>query len=233
MRVPTKQIDEHGDRLQIRPSTNRFIRAIYRQAKGYYKKFTVNLHDINREVTKNRAKGVYANPTLNYIRDQILTFLFIKIRKQHSAYVFKLILLPFSQEIKDENSNEKVKSEPVAENPRRQDPEPNTEDSTEDRSTQQQQIALTSQLCQNVGIEYRSEDLPKIASYGIEAVKESLKLMKKRSLTGKIHNPGGWLRSCLRKQWYLDAFNTVSVSLIEQYKRLRNYLLEELGTLPT
>lgn len=92
MRVPTKQIDQECDRHKLTPSSGKFLRAIFRKAKEYYQKFLVNFHDLNREVTKKRHKGVYGAATINAVRNQIIDLPFIKVKRQHSSYIFELIM---------------------------------------------------------------------------------------------------------------------------------------------
>ncbi|MDJ0681781.1 MAG: hypothetical protein QNJ18_18220 [Xenococcaceae cyanobacterium MO_167.B52] len=247
MKVPTRQIDDYSDRNGLKPATGKFLRTIYVKAKAYYQKFIVNLHDLNQELARCRQKGLYSPATLKYVRDQIMELPTIKVKRQHSAYVFELILIPFSDVKKNQKIDEKIKKPEPKEKEPMYDPEPDTgdaspgtgleqqqplEQTSEDTGLNQQLLIQTNKLCKEVGINYQVEDLPKIAKYGVDAVKAAIKLFKKRSLTSKIRNPAGWLRSCLERGWYRYVEDSIPVSAIEQFRKLREYLLETLGTLP-
>lgn len=97
----------------------------------------------------------------------------------------------------------------------------------------QQQLITIGKMLASVNVKFQSLDLAKIARYGIEAVSQTIKLYNVRSLTSEISNPEGWVRKCLERGWYKDMRPLVPKTAIEQYLRLKEYLLDNLGTLPT
>ncbi len=123
---------------------------------------------------------------------------FIKVKRQHSSYVFELILIPFIDLKKAENIDPKPKSNCKPQNRCDSDSDCNIAQQSEDAGMSQQQLIATIKQCELAGIKYQSEDLPKIACHGIEAVKKAVDLFRIRSLTSEIKNPCGWLRSCLK-----------------------------------
>lgn len=92
MRVPTKQIQELSDREAITPSAQKCLTWLFRECPGYNQTFTVDLHDFNTWVGKNRRKGSYSPSALGKIRDQVVRLPILKINRQWSAFVFELVI---------------------------------------------------------------------------------------------------------------------------------------------
>lgn len=116
-----------------------------------------------------------------------------------------------------------------------QDEEPvsDTSKKTVSERTRQQQLITTDKICRTAGIKFDKPDLPKIARYGVECVTEAIEMFKERSLTSVIKNPEGWVRRCLQCGWYKNwQKSLVPKKPIEEFIKLRDYLLENLGTLP-
>ena len=108
-----------------------------------------------------------------------------------------------------------------------------TPQNTVSERTRQQQLITTDKICRTAGIKFDKPDLPKIARYGVECVTEAIEMFKERSLTSVIKNPEGWVRRCLQCGWYKNwQKSLVPKKPIEEFIKLRDYLLENLGTLP-
>ena len=208
-----------------------FMDIAIRRSTGFYKKLTLNFKKYNEEIGKNRLKGVYSKGHLFNVREQVLNSPIIKILEQHAPYVYDIAILPFDEVQKIEQTAENLNATDVVVEPRTQDRESDFGIEAEDNGIDQQQLIATNKECLAVGIKYKKEDLPIIASFGIDAVKQAVNYFKKARLTSTIRNPAGWLRCCLRRKYYLDDFPTFSPinKLIEQI----NFVLNEYGTLPS
>ena len=126
-----------------------------------------------------------------------------------------------STEVSDESKSKNT--EPVSDTP---------ENTVSERSLQQQ-LATTDKICKNAGVKFDKPDLPKIARYGVDSVKQAVEMFKERSLTSVIKNPEGWVRRCLQCGWYKNwQKSLVPKKPIEEFIKLRDYLLDNLGTLP-
>lgn len=156
---------------------------------------------------------------------------FAEIRKIHGGILEVILFDAYSvlglncQDSPETAEDEKSQD---AEPPMAEDQSPRTEEG------KQQQLIEANKILRKEGIKFKLYDMFKIIKYGIEAITLSVKLFKKRSLTSKIENPCGWIRSCLQRGWWKDSDAlTVKKSDIERYLELQEYLLDELGTLPT
>ncbi len=230
MRVPIKQLEQYGDKYGFTDAAKRFASAIIRHSKGYYQTLLINFHHINSEIGKTRPKGSYVRGTLCNVRRDIFNSPSFKVVRRHSPYVYEVQVLPLNSQKNVEIPENLTATDVVADPP---NPDTDTDFSieAEDNGIDQQQLIETNQVCLAVGIKYKKEDLPIIASFGIDAVKQAVNYFKKARLTSTIRNPAGWLRCCLRRKYYLDdipEFSPIN-KLIEQI----NFVLDEYGTLPS
>mgnify|MGYP001814571442 CR=1 FL=1 len=233
MKVPNKKLQEHADRQGFVPASLRVFSIAFRICKGYYEPFILNFHKINQEIGKTRIKGCFSAGHLNNVKKQILNSPVVKVVNKFAPYVYEIILLPFADCKKNEKSAQKMKQDSAAAKPEKPEPEKDIELVAEDSGIDQQQLISTDIVCKNAGIKYDKPDLPKIARYGIDAIVKSVQMYKERSLTSFIKNPEGWLRRCLQCGWYKNwRPDRIPVAAIEQFKRLKDFLLDTLGTLP-
>jgi hypothetical protein len=232
MRIGRKQEEEYCYENKFNPSTRSFFAVITLSSKGYHEKFIVNFHHLNKEISKYRKKP-FVRATLNYVRDQILSSSAVKVLKQHSAYVYEIILLPLNGQKKIEQNEQNLTEISHEEKAYDADAASDTELLSEKTGIEQQQLIETNILCQSAGINYDRVDLPKIAKYGIHALKVAISMLEERSLTSIIKNPEGWLRRCLECGWYKEwSIPDIPVSILEQFWKLRSYLINVCGIVP-
>lgn len=112
------------------------------------------------------------------------------------------------------------------------------DDSNENKKSgvKQQQLILTKQICQAVGINYRlDKDWWEIASHGIDKIKATVNIMLIQIGNGRtsIYNPCGWLKVALRDNYYLDTLPKNNPALYERILFFaQEKLLDLIGCIP-
>lgn len=119
------------------------------------------------------------------------------------------------------------------------DPETDTDPYTPEALIKQQQLIEIKRMCSNVGIKYRlKNDWYEILGYGVDKVRDTLKVFQYRNLRGEIRNPCGWLRRALRDDYCVDvstsAFDNKTFwrRLEDSYRWIKDQCEQTFGYIP-
>lgn len=201
------------------------------------RKFQIDLRDFNKWYKRNNPYGKeFSRRTLRRLMVRLVELGLIKSVKSGFWYTFEVVVLPVSVLF---GSN----GQPGA----NQTDMPKSKNSNPSEIKHQQKIAIrqqqlipiAKQMCESVGIYYREEKvLNELVSKGLKVLDEVIAHFVQRNSTKTIVNPAGWLRECVRRDFYLDKAITPMDELREiqsletQYFAIRNRLLDLVGTLP-
>ncbi|BAY15714.1 hypothetical protein NIES21_15330 [Anabaenopsis circularis NIES-21] len=162
-----------------------------------------SLAEFNEWVAKARGKA-YSHNYLKKIFDQLVEHRVIQVVKQYSWKIFKLLVRPLewlkplkkAREKKLQNHNSSY------------DSQASNNKSVVEGSTQQQHSnsEVNSELLNEAGIHFDSEVI-EVLEAPIHEVKLAIIMFNLRGGFEKISNPEGFIRGCIRGQWWLHPRN--------------------------
>jgi hypothetical protein len=162
-----------------------------------------DLAQFNEWVAKARGKG-YSHNYLKQIFDQLVEHRVIQVVKQYSWKVFKLLVRPL-----DWLKPLKKKAEKNLQNSNSSYNLPaSNQQSSETGNIQQQHSNLetNSELLHEAGIHFDS-DVSEVLEAPTNEIKLAIIMFNLRGGIEKIENPEGFIRRCIRGQWWLHPRN--------------------------
>ena len=153
----------------------------------------IDLNDFNRWIAKSRGKG-YCQKTLKGALEKIYQSRVIELCRQYTWRIVKIITRP----IEYLKPRKKVQKRDIFSN----SGVPNPRNSVTQYQQQQQLLIIRNQTTlSDFGITFNSDE-KEVLEHPHNEVLLAIECFKLRGGFGKIPNPQGWVRVCLRKRFW-------------------------------
>ncbi|WGV24771.1 hypothetical protein [Halotia branconii] len=162
-----------------------------------------DLSEFNATVAKSRGKG-YSHNYLKQIFNQLVEHRVIQIVKQYSWKIYKLLVRPLEwlkppRKKREKNLQNHNFSDTL---------DPSKDNSVVPGNIQQQHPDhdINKQLLEEKGI-YFNENITEVLDRPVNEIRLSVLVFDLRGGFDKIPNPEGFIRQCLREEWWLEKRN--------------------------
>ncbi|MGL5876398.1 MAG: hypothetical protein ACRC2V_01210 [Xenococcaceae cyanobacterium] len=160
------------------------------------------LLEFNAWVDKHRPEGGFSNPTLKSALNQLEEVGIVVIERTYTWRIHAIVFRALKWLKKSDPDDKPIYTESAL-----------IPQFVADKMEQQQQEIEVRQELKTWGIEYRDRDWKKILIHGVENIKAGLQHLLVRATSSEINNPSGWLRSCIRNEWWQDKRSSLILSL--------------------
>jgi hypothetical protein len=200
----SKQHDNFCLENNIKPSAQLLWRWLMTEGQPGEKIEIDLLLEFNVWVGKYRPEGGYSNPTLKSALNQLEEVGIVIIERTYTWRIHAVVFRALKWLKKSDPDDKPIYTESA----------PIPQFVAVKIEQQQQELEVRKEL-KSWGIEYRDRDWKKILNHGIDNIKSGLQHLLIRATSAEINNPSGWLRSCIRGEWWQDRRSSLSLSLAQ------------------